>query len=129
MKNKYKKFVLFDWKRKKINGKEIHLKANEYTIPKYLQVHHDYELQVRDISLDYLGYWLYFPEVNLSKNLTYCNIFEHYILHVLIQTTKINRISEEDFFTFARKDLKKSEIKRILEIKEQRIQQILKKQG
>lgn len=119
LKEKYKKFVMFDYKRKTINGKKTKIKFNK---PNYLAIHHDLAFCFPTLYLDYVGWYRYFPKVNFSKYLTYCNIFEHYVLHVLIRLTPRKFIDEKYFFEKYRTDLTKSEIKKMLTEKHKREQ-------
>jgi hypothetical protein len=107
LKDKYSKYTMFDYKHRTINGCKTNAKN---TSPEYLQIHHDLELNFTDICKDYIGYYDYLPESNYCTNLTYCNIFEHYVLHVLIKLTPTKKISEKEMFKEYRKDLSEKEI-------------------
>jgi hypothetical protein len=111
---------MFDYGRKTINGEKTKEKDDH---PNFLQIHHDLELNFSDLSIDYSGYYTYYKNVNFSQYLTYCNIFEHYVLHCLIKTTKVVEVPEEDLFKIFRKDLSPSELKDMLKNKRTRMEQ------
>lgn len=53
-----------------------------------LFIHHDMENKF--VMLSTKGYAEHYPEAHEAENLTYCNLLEHLILHLIIHREKIN---------------------------------------